>query len=166
MAKRNSHCGFCGAAYAADAAWPRQCDACKQTMWRNPTPVAVVLQPVDGGIILVRRNIEPHVGKLALPGGYVDFGETWQQACARELFEETGVRINPETITLLDLHSAIEPGVLLVFGLAQSIRKKDLPPFVLSAETSEVLITKTPIDLAFELHQLVLDRYFELRSCP
>lgn len=165
MGKRNSHCGFCGAAYTSDT-WPRECGACQQTTWRNPTPVAVVLQPVDGGIILVRRNIEPQIGKLALPGGYVDYGETWQQACARELFEETGVRIDADNLTLLDLHSATDNGVLLVFGLAQPIRAHDLPPFVLSAETSEVVIVKKPVELAFAFHQMVLDRYFELRSCP
>ena len=34
-------------------------------------------------------------GKIALPGGYQMQGETWQQAGAREIFEETGIKINP-----------------------------------------------------------------------
>ncbi len=163
--KKDSHCSYCGAAYLSDV-WPRHCDGCGQTTWRNPTPVAVVLAPVDGGILLVRRNIEPQRGKLALPGGYVDYGETWQQACARELFEETGVRIDADEVSLLDCHSSVERGVLLLFGLAQPMRGQDLPPFVLSGETSEIVIVKQPVEVAFGFHQLVLNRYFELRSCP
>jgi ADP-ribose pyrophosphatase YjhB (NUDIX family) len=46
-------------------------------------------------VLLVRRNIEPQIGQLALPGGYMNLGETWQQAGARELFEETGTIIRP-----------------------------------------------------------------------
>ncbi len=165
MSKKDRHCSYCGAVYTSDA-WPRHCAACQQTTWRNPTPVAVVLQPIDDGILLIRRNIEPKVGQLALPGGYIDHGESWQAGCAREMFEETGVKIDPDHITLLDLHSSIDKGLLLVFGLAQSLRSRDLPRFVLSPETSEVLVTKQPVPLAFAFHQLVLDRYFELRSCP
>lgn len=134
--------------------------------WRNPTPVAVVLVPIDGQILLVRRNIPPAVGKLALPGGYVDFAETWQEACARELREETGVVIPPDDVTLLDLHSAPQQGLLILFGLARPLRQKDIGPWADNDEVSEIVLTPRPIELAFPTHQLVLDRYFELRSCP
>src|SRR6476659_9743246 len=50
--------------------------------WANPLPVSVVLVPVDGGLLLVRRAIPP-VGQLALPGGYINLGESWEEAGAR-----------------------------------------------------------------------------------
>lgn len=72
---------FCGARLPAEADWLHRCPACGNTTYRNPLPVAVVLVPVeDGGLLLVRRAIEPRTGKLALPDGYVNFGETWQEA--------------------------------------------------------------------------------------
>jgi 8-oxo-dGTP diphosphatase len=43
-------------------------------------------------VLLVRRRNPPFRGHYALPGGFVDIGETVEQACRRELMEETAVR--------------------------------------------------------------------------
>ncbi|CAM00464.1 8-oxo-dGTP diphosphatase [Saccharopolyspora erythraea NRRL 2338] len=54
----------------------------------------VTLAPQTGGelhVLLIRRNWPPFAGYWALPGGYVDTGETFAQAAYRELAEETGV---------------------------------------------------------------------------
>src|SRR3954462_11499316 len=92
--KKYAHCGYCGQPFAPEQKWPRLCAGCKRTSYVNPTPVAVCLLPVGEGLLCVRRAIPPAVGQLALPGGYIDLAETWQQAAARELFEETGLRID------------------------------------------------------------------------
>jgi 8-oxo-dGTP diphosphatase len=52
---------------------------------------AVVL--VDGKVVLVKRAHEPLMGEWNLPGGGVEIGETLQQACAREVLEETGLSV-------------------------------------------------------------------------
>ncbi|MHA1804413.1 MAG: NUDIX domain-containing protein [Promethearchaeota archaeon] len=44
-------------------------------------------------IILIRRKNPPFQGHLALPGGFVDIGETVEQACVREAEEETNVKV-------------------------------------------------------------------------
>src|SRR6187402_854244 len=66
------HCSHCGLVWPADLPWPRVCAGCGETTWSNPLPVAVVLLPVksgDGqtGLVVVRRDIEPFRGELALP---------------------------------------------------------------------------------------------------
>src|ERR1700687_165917 len=80
MTGRNTHCSFCGHAFQPDAPWPRACAECGQVSYLKPLPVAVTLVPVDDGLLVVRRGIEPGRGRLALPGGYINLGETWQQA--------------------------------------------------------------------------------------
>jgi ADP-ribose pyrophosphatase YjhB (NUDIX family) len=117
----------------------------------------VVVVPVGAGVLTVRRAVPPHVGELALPGGYIDVGETWQQAGAREVLEETGVAIDPERIRDLAVHSAPD-GTLIVFGLAAPL---DRPPVLApNAEVSELVVLTGPSRLAFDLHTRVLAEYF------
>ena len=67
-------------------------------MSRNPSP-AVDVAVTDGeSLLLVRRGREPHMGRLALPGGFVEYGETVENTAVRETLEETGVQIRLETI--------------------------------------------------------------------
>jgi len=62
----------------------------------------VVFNP-RGEVLLVERKNEPFKGRLALPGGFVDVGETVEDACRRELMEETGVKAG--RLTLVGVYS-------------------------------------------------------------
>jgi 8-oxo-dGTP pyrophosphatase MutT (NUDIX family) len=159
--RRNSHCSYCGHPFVADQPWPRLCASCGVTSFVNPIPVAVCLLPVDGGLLCMRRAIPPGQGKLALPGGYIDLNETWQQAAARELFEETGIIIDPAEIEHFRTHSSmLGDGVLLIFGRAQPRTWASLPPFVPTNESSETVRITGPLELAFPLHTQVVREYF------
>jgi len=48
----------------------------------------------DGNVLLVKRGVEPSKGLWAIPGGTLKLGETMQECAAREILEETGIRIN------------------------------------------------------------------------
>lgn len=162
--RAHAHCSSCGRAFDADTTWPRPCLGCGNTTYRNPIPVAVVIQPVGDGIVVIRRNIEPQRGGLALPGGYVNHGEDWRVAAARELAEETGIRIvDPATIEPFAVESSPDGSMVLCFGLAPPIEPSDLPPFSPNEEASERLVVDRPTALAFPLHTDALTRYFRER---
>jgi 8-oxo-dGTP diphosphatase len=60
--------------------------------YKNPAlTVDCVVFNEDGELLLIQRKNEPFKGKYALPGGFVDYGETVEHAAVRELKEETGV---------------------------------------------------------------------------
>jgi len=48
----------------------------------------------DDEIVLIKRKNDPFKGKWALPGGYVEYGESTEEAVKREVFEETGLKTN------------------------------------------------------------------------
>jgi ADP-ribose pyrophosphatase YjhB (NUDIX family) len=159
--KKNAHCSYCGHAFAPEQPWPRRCASCGSMSFVNPIPVAVCLLPVDGGLLCVRRAIPPGQGKLALPGGYIDLNETWQQAAARELFEETGIVIDADEIEHFRTHSSrLGDGILLIFGRARERTWDSLPAFVPTEETSETTVIKGATELAFPLHTQALTEYF------
>ena len=160
MPVKNSHCTYCGQAFEADQSWPRTCASCGSTSFLNPVPVTVILVPIDDGVLVVRRNIEPKRGWLALPGGYINYGESWQVAGAREVFEETGLMIEPDHIREFRVRSAPD-STLLIFGLAKPIGRGALLPFVPNEETLEIKVITAPEELAFSLHTEVLRDYFD-----
>ncbi|GIF73152.1 NUDIX domain-containing protein [Asanoa siamensis] len=162
MPSRDSHCSYCGAAYATDQPWPRVCAACGETTYRNPVPVAVALLPVDDGVLVIRRAIPPRVGLLALPGGFVDHGESWQRAVARELGEETGIAAAESDVVLFDVHSAPD-GTVLIFGLLPATTAAALPASAPNAEVSGWVVARDTADMAFDLHARVLTRYLSER---
>src|SRR5512144_635044 len=69
------------------------CPRCGEQVkaYRNPVPTVDIIIEIDGGILLIERKNEPH--GWALPGGFVDYGETLERAAAREAKEETSLLI-------------------------------------------------------------------------
>jgi len=158
MHEKYSHCPYCGSPFGSHLAWPRRCSSCGNTSYMNPLPVAVMLVPVEEGVIVVRRNIEPQKGTLTLPGGYIDFGETWQEAARRELLEETGIEIRLDEIHLLDVMNGLD-NTLVIFGRADRQPLSSYRPFS-SPETQETVIIQEPVELGFTMHTEVLRRFF------
>jgi 8-oxo-dGTP diphosphatase len=163
MATQHAHCSYCGTPFDPDAAWPRRCVGCGETTWRNPLPVAIVLLPVDHpdgrhGVVVVRRAIEPCLGELCLPGGFMELGETWREAAVRELREETGLLADPAEVRLFDVYD-VAAGMLLVCGLLPPRAADDLPPVAPTDEATEWLVITEPEPLAFPTHTRAVADY-------
>ena len=74
---------------------------------------------VDGGIVLLRRSIEPAVGKWVFPGGFVDRGETVAAAAVRETLEEVNLKVSLTGI--LDVYSFPGSQVVVVVYAAEVV---------------------------------------------
>jgi 8-oxo-dGTP diphosphatase len=70
------------------------CPGCGASVksYLNPFPTVDIIIEIAGGIILIERKNEPF--GWALPGGFVDYGETLEAAAVREAFEETTLEIS------------------------------------------------------------------------
>lgn len=70
------------------------CPSCGSQVkqYRNPFPTVDIIIELDSGIVLIERRNEP-LG-WALPGGFVDYGESLESAAVREAREETSLEIS------------------------------------------------------------------------
>ncbi len=109
------YCPVCGGKLVSRALKPEEpnrlvCAMCDFVFYLDPKVVACSIVEMDGGIVLLKRAIDPQKGKWVLPGGYVDRGEEVKAAAVRETEEECGLRIRIKE--LLGLYSY--PGKIAV----------------------------------------------------
>ena len=67
----------------------------EHTVWEKSVTGVVIR---DGKVLLARHTYGAGKGRLIIPGGYLQKGETPEQAVARELFEETGITVKPVSV--------------------------------------------------------------------
>ncbi len=111
----------------------------------------------DGSVILIRRKKPPFEGKLALPGGFVDVGETVETACRREVLEETELTVG--RIHLVGVYS--DPKRDPRFHTVSVVYRADMPEGQVPKagdDAAEVFLVKDWKDgnLAFD-HGVILD---------
>ncbi len=91
------------------------CSECGFVFYQGPKLVAGALFEMDGGIVLVQRDIEPGYGKWTFPGGFVERGEVAEEAARREVLEETGLEIEVGEVVGLYSYEGQVP-VIAVFA--------------------------------------------------
>lgn len=134
-----------------------KCPHCNQPISpRNPLPTVDVIIEIDGAVVLVRRKNPPH--GWALPGGFVDYGESFETAAAREAEEETGLVVTG----LRQFHTYSNPGRDLRMHTASTVfiaQAKGQP--VAGDDAAEAaLFTRDDLpELAFD-HKKILADYF------
>lgn len=88
------------------------CDACGEVHWLEPKIAVGALIACDGGLVMLKRDIDPGRGKWVFPGGFVDRGESLEQAAAREAREEARIEIGD--LELLGAYSYEGHPVILI----------------------------------------------------
>jgi ADP-ribose pyrophosphatase YjhB (NUDIX family) len=93
------------------------CPGCDFIFYLDPKVAACTICLWDGGILLMKRGIEPELGKWVFPGGFVDRGEAVEAAAVRETREETNLKVSLTGI--LDVYSFPGSEVVVVVYAAE-----------------------------------------------
>ena len=94
MTRPYKFCPLCGSALNSGVLEGKQrkyCPNCGFIDYKNPLPVAVAITVKGNKFLLIKRGLAPRKGTWGSPSGFIEVGETADQACLRELKEETGV---------------------------------------------------------------------------
>lgn len=76
----------------------RACPACGYVHFTDPKVGVGVLVVEDGRLLLVRRSMNPQLGKWSIPAGFLDQGEDPEATAAREALEETGLTVEVNSL--------------------------------------------------------------------
>lgn len=138
------------------------CDACGTIHYQNPRLVVGCVPEYEGRILLCRRAIEPRRGFWTVPAGFMENGETLQQAAARETREEALAEV--QVGSLLTVIHVLHAQQVHVFFRARLLA----PTFGAGAESLEVDLVRPEdipwADMAFPSTDFTLRRYFEDRA--
>jgi 8-oxo-dGTP diphosphatase len=129
------------------------------TTYKNPTPTVDVLIRIDDGLVLIRRS-NPPLG-WALPGGFVDEGETVEHAAVREAMEETGLEITLESLLYVYSDPARDPRQHTM-TVAFTARAQGVPVGQDDAAEARIFsLDSLPSPLVFDHSQIIADyRHF------
>ncbi len=128
--------------------------------YRNPVPTVDIILQRDSRILMIRRKRDPFRGRLALPGGFVNEGETVEDAVIRETREETSLEVEPVEILGVYSDPKRDPRKHVMSVVFVGIIDSGIDNAGDDAEKIEWLDEEKiePIEVAFD-HMRILDDY-------
>ncbi|OPC52429.1 NUDIX hydrolase [Elizabethkingia bruuniana] len=160
-------CPSCGKESLTFNGRKMHCASCDFVFYNNTAAAVAVVIKCGDEVMLTRRNQEPSHGKLDLAGGFIDFEETAENACRRELFEEMQIEVDESKLKYICSIPNTYPykGILYhtmdLFFEYEVAEKFDV--VLEEHEISDTIwIKKNEIDLneiAFESQKLFFEKY-------
>lgn len=147
MTKRKpNYCPYCGTALGDRTFENRErafCPACDEFVFQNPVPVGCVVVLDGGEVLFVKRGHAPDRGKWATPAGILEVDEPAAVGAARELREETGVRVDPDDLVLVRTgFEMADPDDGSILSICFAVER--------AATTGEPTVGDEPLDVRFE----------------
>ncbi len=129
---------------------------CDRVIYSDPKVAVAAIIPMDDGIVLLKRAIEPQIGMWSFPSGYVDRGERLERALEREVKEECGLVVSVEW--LVGVYSDEGQVVVLVVYHAEVVDGE----LMAGDETSDarVFAADEMPELAFEHDDRIVNDWF------
>lgn len=118
--KELRYCPLCGAPLVRRHADGRErlvCSRCSEILYQNPLPAATALVlDARGDLLLGKRAVAPARGEWCLPGGFIELGESMEEAAVRELAEETGLQGRVRSFVGCCYQTSRTYGGVIIFG--------------------------------------------------
>jgi len=164
------YCPACGEPRkATEPHRPFLCNSCQHTNFFGPvTAVGAIITNGRGEVLLIERAKEPGLGKLGMPGGFVDPNESAEFAIRREILEEVGIAVGDLQFLMTAPNAYQYQGVLspvldIFFHTSVSADQ------TIAAEATEVsawmwtrLSTEILDRMAFNSNRIALEYYLSL----
>jgi NAD+ diphosphatase len=164
------HCPSCAAARTGEADAVRfTCAGCGFVYYYNvAVSASVLIVAADGTALFIRRARDPGKDKLALPGGFIDRGETAEAAAMREVREEAGVKLESvqflASFPNLYTYRGVEYPVVDLFFVAE-VESRAASPL---DDVTEIVWTSPSAlgeaDLAFPSHPRALSAFLARKT--
>ena len=137
------------------------------TLLRTPALATdcVIFDPI-GRALLIRRKHPPRIGSHALPGGFVKVGETVEEACRREVREETSIELRE--LTLVGVYSDVDrdPRGHIVSVAYATRLPSDVLPWAGSDATNAEWLDTRQVTLSFDHARILADAKAQLFIHP
>jgi 8-oxo-dGTP diphosphatase len=138
---------------------PRQtCPGCGYVHYHNPVPGVSVIVEMEGGVVLVKRRFEPHVGWWCLPAGFLEADESAEEGAVRECKEETGLDVVVDDLFgVYSFPEGMQRSGLVIFYTVRVVGG-ELRAGDDAEEVRVFALHDLPDNVAFRTHRQVLTR--------
>ncbi|MCD0459726.1 NUDIX hydrolase [Roseiconus lacunae] len=164
-------CPRCGASHPHPGKIPFRCPKCEFTLFFGPVAAVGGLVVDDHErLLLVRRARDPGKGLWGLPGGFVDAGETIEEALSREIDEETELQITATELLMTFPNQYNYKGVVSqVIDLFYICRVADSSKVTLEPSELDDFVWTVPgadylDEMAFDSNRRAVQRWLEQRG--
>jgi len=158
-----TNCHFCGNPLVkknVEGAMRLFCTRCNVPIYENPIPATcLVLIDSHDSVLLVRRSVEPKKNFWCLPGGFMELGETPEQAALRELKEETGLSGRIQMLLGVTSNTSPQYHTVLMVGYLIKEYSGSLEPGDDASDAAYFRYDDLP-EIAFQSHMRFIRIYF------
>ncbi len=116
-----NYCAICGEPLELSSDGEKErpyCETCGRFYYRNPLPAVCAILTRGDELLLVQRAVDPCRGHWSLPGGFVELGETTEEALIREMREETALEVRGLRLIGVSTQHSLHYGGVMVLGYA------------------------------------------------
>ncbi|MBN2246089.1 MAG: NUDIX hydrolase [Candidatus Aminicenantes bacterium] len=158
------HCILCGSLLSREQVDERMrmiCHNCGWIAYENPIPCsAALVVNAEGDILLVKRGVEPAKGKWSLPSGFIEIDETPEEACLRELKEETG--LEGSILGLIGVYSQSSSRYKNVVIIGYRVEADGCPQAGSDSEDARYFSSGSLPEVAFSSHRKIIEQGLEV----